>query len=280
MLGQKGHKLMNNEAKTMTSGQSLQLMAVIAQSLGKIGLDFDSAKDLIDRPHITRKRLKALKDETPIVVPQHQYATIEQVGVDNAGHWKYDTVKEFVRLSDGIKEILEKPQETDNYDDWRNRKINAFRCDIIRKPDSLVPVFREALCHAGPDACIWNLLYERRALWTVTEVLGFIYREVNDDQDPLGLRDFKSEFNGGGAPMFPVLLSTKNKSTWRNIYEPEADQVGLIVVNQGLFLRKQRTWDVRLESSGNIEDRKNWTEGNRFKRTIYFANDPRVPAKE
>src|SRR3954470_4687034 len=101
---------MNNEAQTkpITSGQALQLVSVISQSLGKIGLDFDLAKLLIDKPSITRRRLKALTGENPnLIVPHYQYATMERLDVKpDSGYHGHSHEPDYLGFNKDLEEVM------------------------------------------------------------------------------------------------------------------------------------------------------------------------------
>jgi hypothetical protein len=259
---------MNNEAqtKTMTSGQAFQLVSVISQSLGKIGLDFDLAKLLIDKPSITRRRLKALTGENPfLIVPQHQYATIERLDVRPNGSHHYQGDADYLTFNKDLEEVLTAPDDLVREYGSTERPRTVHRCDVVRtlgENEGLYPVFREALMYQGNDGGMWGTLYKRRAYWTIKEVLGFVYDEIHEGDSQLGLTEHSDEV------VFPVLLTEKFDSFLRKM---TYDRLGALVVSQGSLLRQKRKWHVSLYDGGGML---------RFHlKTIYFANNPRYDEK-
>ncbi len=257
---------MNNEAqtKTMTSGQALQLVSVISQSLGKIGLDFDLAKLLIDKPSITRRRLKALTGENPnLIVPQYQYATMERLDVKPDTYHGHQHDPDYVGFNKDLEEVLTGSAELVRKYGSRERPRFAHRCDVVRTlgdDEGMYPVFREALRYQGHDGGMWSILYKRRAFWTISEVLSFIYDEIHEGNDPLGLTE-----NEDGDALFPVLLTEKYDEFFR---KTTFDRIGTLMVSRGPLLRQKRKWNVGLHDGGDIFQF--------HRKTVFFANDPRL----
>lgn len=257
---------MNNEAQTkaVTSGQALQLVSVISQSLGKVGLDFDLAKLLIDKPSITRRRLKALTGENPnLIVPHYQYATMERLDVKSDSYHGHQHEPDYLGFNKDLEEVLTGPTKLVRKYGSGEKSRFVHRCDVVRTlgdDEGLYPVFREALMYQGYDGGMWNLLYKRRALWTVSDVLGFIYDEIHEGSDPLCLTE-----NEDGDAIFPVLLTEKVDDFYRKtVY----DRVGMLMVSRGPLLRQKRKWNVGLHDG---EDMFQF-----HRKTIFFANDPRL----
>lgn len=240
----------------MTSGQALQLMAVIAQKLGKIGLDFDGAETLIAKPDLTRRRLQALVGEKSIqVVPQHQWATIESLHFGSDRSHRQEDVGEFLTIDPQLKKVL------DGEDKIVDRCTAGVyhRCDVVRDisedDGALYPVFREVLQHHGTDDSMWDLLHERHALWAVDDVLGFLRDEIHEGKDPLGLTETCEE------AVFPVLLTKKDNGF----------RVGFLFVHKSSLVRQKQTW-----SAGIVEGKQVMCF---VRKLIYFANDPRDTTK-
>ncbi len=254
---------MNSEAKTMTVGQALQLVAVIAQKLGKIGLTFDIAEMLISKPNITLRRLKALIGESPSsIVPQHQYATLERLNVDPSALHRHEDVGEYLRVDKRLADALARPDLLGAKRYFWSENRSVYRCDVVKnitEDEGLYPVFREVLMHNGGDDRIWNLLYKRHALWTIDEVLGFLRDDIHCGNDLLGLTESKEEV------VFPVILSERRDQFNEHVTLPH--KLGFLMVHQGAPLHQTRTWYVSLsEDNGSFEF---------VRKLIYFANDPR-----
>lgn len=253
---------MNNEAQTkmMTSGQALQLVSVISQSLGKIGLDFDLAKLLIDKPSITRRRLKALTGENSnLIVPQYQYTTMERLDVEPDTCYDNRHEPDYLGFNEDLKKVLADALVGRYVNKWKSRFVH--RCDVIRAyvdDERMFPVFREALKYQGCDGGILSLLYKRGALWTVSEVLSFIYNEIHQGADPLCLTQ-----NEDGDALFPVLLTEKYDELLRRT---TYDRIGTLMVSLGGLLRQKRKWYVSLHEGEAIF--------RLYRKTVYFANDP------
>lgn len=257
---------MNNEAQTkmMTSGQALQLVSVISQSLGKIGLDFGLAELLIDKPSITRRRLKALTGENPnLIVPRYQYATMERLDVKPDSYHSHQHEPDYLGFNKDLEEVLTGSAKLVQQYGSREKSRFVHRCDVIRKlgnDEGMYPVFREALMYQGHDEGMWDILYKRRAFWTVRDVLGFVYDEIHEGNDPLCLTE-----NEDVDALFPVLLTEKFDDFFR---KTTFDRIGTLMVSRGPLLRQKRKWNVSLYDGGCIFQ---------FQRkTVFFANDPRL----
>ncbi len=257
---------MNNEAQTkmVTSGQALQLVSVISQSLGKIGLDFNLAKLLIDKPSITRQRLKALTGENPnLIVPQYQYATMERLDTKPDDYRGHQHEPDYLRFNNDLEEVLTGSTKLVERYASRDRPRFVHRCDVIRElghDEGMYPVFREALRYQGYDGGMWGILYKRRAFWTISEVLSFIYNEIHTGDDPLGLIE-----NEDGDALFPVLLTEKSDEFY---HKKIFDRVGTLMVSRGPLLRQKRKWNVGLHNDEDIFQF--------YCKTVFFANDPRM----
>ncbi len=253
---------MNNEAKTITSGQALQLMAVIAQQLGKIGLTFDVVEELIGKPALTRSRLKGLVGERlPVkAVKTSRYTELERLDVSLCEGHRSEDVGDHLTLSGFSLDAL--GRLVDRYTTCNDR-CWPYRCDIIRSTSDvgLWPVFREVLQHEGADNEIWAILYKRHALWTIHKVLGFLRDDIHEGDDKLGLTEHREV-------IFPVLLT---ETPHQNGSPRRADRVGFLLVHQGRPIHQRRVWSVALVEGEDIFS---------FVRdSIYFANNPGPAAK-
>ncbi len=248
---------MNNEAKTITPGQAFQLLAVIAQQLGKIGLTFEIAEQLIGKPAMTRSRLKGLLGSvrsTPVAASK-QYTELERLDVSLYEGHRSEDAGEYLVLSHDLSQMLD--QVVNDY--TSNDRCWSYRCDIIRSTSDvgLWPVFREVLQHEGADNEIWGILYKRHALWTVGQVLGFLRDDIHQGDDKLGLTEHKREV------IFPVLLT---ETPHQNGSPRRSDRVGFLLVHQGRPIHQRRVWGVALVEGDEIFS---------FEREmIYFANNP------
>jgi len=248
----------------MSPGLAFQLLAVIAQQIGKIGLGFDQAKLLVDKPSITRRRLEALCGEkTSLIVPNHQYATLERLEVDPNGYHRDDPCGEYlVTVGKEIEEALAASNSLTRKYGNREKPASVHRCDVVHsvseKDGALYPVFREVMRYHGADDYLWETLHERRALWTTNAVLGILSDEIHDGNDPLGLTEINEE------AVFPVLLTEKENMCER--FKRSPDRVGALFVSRRAPIRQKRGWSVSLVESRNIPQF--------LRNLIYFANDP------
>lgn len=252
----------------MTSGQAFQLVAVISQQLGKIGLGFDGAKLLIDKPSITRRRLKALSGENPsLIVPQYQYATLERLDADPDAFHRGDDCGEYLIFNRDLEAIFARPDKLVTKYGHSEKPRKVYRCDVIRSLSEedgyLYPVFREAMLYNGPDDCLWETLFKRRALWTVSAVLGFLRDEIHCGDDPLGLTEADEE------AIFPVLLTQEEGQYAGSSDYPE--RVGALLVSRLAPVRQKRGWRVALSETSGIPLHN--------MKLIFFANNPQPTAE-
>lgn len=257
----------------MTPGQAFQLMAVIAQKLGKIGLDFDSAEMLIGKPDLTLKRLRALKSEkivNPANVATNRFTVIESLEIENLPNCtSMDQVLDYLLLDKQIEKYLKSPEyDSMKYNDHHSycaRDKSLFKSTTVNQPMYPLPIFREALDYCGPDNGIWELLYRRKALFTIDEVLGFLCGLINTGEDPLGLLE-----SGYSTVWFPVVLHRPGE-----FWDIKTEAVTLVRISKGELLKKQLTWHVGFYGVHNVISIR---EG--VSQIVYFANDPRIRSRQ
>jgi hypothetical protein len=264
----KGHKLMNNEVKTIDIGQGLQLSAMFAQSLRKIGLSFDEAQNLIDKPSVFKSRLKALKDgKMPMPVGStYRYTVIEKLDVESRQSHRGDDVGEYIKFENELDKRLPDPERISFWD--RREPKFVHKCTVLDGVPrqgclyTLYPILRDVLDWQGPDTHLWGLLGERGALWTPDQVLGFLRDEIHEGNDPLGL------IETAGAT-FPIVWAGE-ESYLSNCTDPE--KVGFLEVSVGSPIRQKTVWQVRARlGPGYMAEF--------YNKLMFFASDPRQPTK-
>ena len=264
----KGHKLMNNEVKTIDIGQGLQLSAMFAQSLRKIGLSFDEAQNLIDKPSVFKSRLKALKDgKMPMPIGStYRYTVIEKLDVKSQQSHRSDDCGEYIKFDTQLEKLLSKACH--NVRNRRHEEGFVHKCTALENVPRqgclyrLYPILRDAMDWHGPDTQLWNTLGERGVLWTPDQVLGFLRDEIHEGNDPLGLIEM-------GSADFPVVCSEKEIGS-RDSIDPDA--VGLLTVNLHPPVKQKKVWDVRVRlGPGYMVEY--------YGNNLFFADDPRRSAE-